>query len=362
MPARACAVATVLLCCGCAPLGVQDGATDQDQDEIQQLAETYAFEVDQIFEALLKQVSAADRNKLSGAERVYSNDETAFAFYVLPGSSQAIHLTAGGLTSLTLSAEAAAIARHLLDDDDWWFDYLLAERAHVREAQRAGDSGLKLWASPQHVLGCDWPPQSGALQEQGLRTEYVLRMNMLAFVVAHEAGHVVLEHDPARLSSETPAEHDIRLRANELAADNWALPVLVRMRVNPYDVVRALFTHLVIFGSNDNKGRVHQDDVARIKLAQQVYQREFPWDYAEFNASVAKLLDVASPAGSASIFDHLDAKAKQTSFSALHHTKRTTPIPNANEVCQTNEVIPAWIRELSREIYHPEETDSSRRK
>ena len=178
---------------------------------------------------------------------------------------------------------------------------------------------------------------------------------MLSFMLAHEAGHVLLNHDAAPRPNETPEEYSKRLRANEVAADEWALPTVVRMRIDPYDVVRALFTHLVIFGSKEEgDGQVHRDDLTRIKHVAEVYAREFPYDYSSFNATVAKLIVAVTPAdGIGALVDYLDAKSDQASFNRLQYGYRKNPVANLSDICRPPDVIPAWIRELSDKLYHP---------
>ncbi|MBK7406018.1 MAG: hypothetical protein IPJ41_15725 [Phycisphaerales bacterium] len=68
----------------------------------------------------------------------------------------------------------------------------------------------------------------------------------LGFILAHEVGHVMLEHDPAKQAGESPDQYLSRLRDQELRADQFAIDLMLTHRELPVGPAQLFFAWVLV--------------------------------------------------------------------------------------------------------------------
>ena len=321
-------------------------------EKMQLLSESYKFELEEVFQKIRPKLTSNEKLVLDQIKVQYSSEEHPFVFFADASDRKEVHLTAGGLTSLNLTANAVTIEEYFFKEDGWWFDFLLAVRAHVKQNN---PYGMANWADPEKAMGCDIQPES---MREYVGDAYVKRMNMLAFVVAHELGHVIMGHVATKKERESEQDYVDKLNRFEHEADTWAYMKLASMRVNPFDVVRAMYANLVIFGNENDIRSTKQygNPFSRIRRVSEVYREVFPeHDYTNFDSYVDTLIEKISPSNdSDSVYLRIDELSREASFSDLYYSRRDNGLKDLfRKLCVTEPIVPQWIRDLTDQFYGP---------
>jgi hypothetical protein len=227
---------------------------------LQELLDTYPKELDPILDAVLKQTHL----KKKDVQLKLSTDESLFSIYSDGAGSKVVHVNLGGLSIFEVSSLALALSWNEIKDGSWWMKYVLYNRK-LREMPNS------MGVEPEVAAGleiCDVSDETAHMQVSVMH-------DMLTFVVAHEVGHVALKHNGQRLRDETDADYLKRRRNQELAADDFALTVTRKLKLDANAPIAVLLTHLIISGQKSDVGAnaPYPGDDERIKHIVDSYLR-----------------------------------------------------------------------------------------
>jgi hypothetical protein len=233
--------------------------------------DTYKDQINSVFINVRDHAPPRYGQQLQRSKIGYSLEETPFSFYYnSANNNKTIHVCLGGINALDISATALAVSINIANDPEWWFKYMLYHRA-LRK--RPGT----VWLDPLHAAGVSQQNTPTEVAAKTALLAYSLLDDMLTFVIAHEAGHVALEHNGEQQAEEDRAAYLRRVRNQELEADSFALELVGSMDLNPSAVISTLLTHLVIF--EDPKSLdigKHPSDPQRIGRVADFYARREP--------------------------------------------------------------------------------------
>jgi hypothetical protein len=248
--------------------------------------------------------------------RYDETDETFFSFYRDENESHTISISLGGMNALDVSATALAIQSTLEPTQHWWLNYMLYHRA-LRRHPNTG------WIGPFDAAGfmegSVTPEEVQRLGRITMKSEIVLH-DMLAFVIAHEVGHVVLGHHGIQNDDETYATYLERMREQEKAADAFALETVTTMKSVkiPSLAIFALLAHLLVADDTiSGEESKHPPDWQRISEAVNFLanQSDNPTglNVAAARTFVSALSDIRT-------YQELDSLAQQVSLDSLKIT------------------------------------------
>ena len=194
------------------------------QNLLQGEVRLYGPVVEAAYKPIVRYAPERYRKKLAETNLEFFPRDTAFDFF--GGSSDAekgtIGMSGGALRSLDICCWAAVLATDVLHEDQWFSNYI----AYVRNALRRGDTFV---ADPMRASGVRFEELSKA----SISKESWTFTSALAFILAHEAGHVALDQSFEQEANESQSDFYARLRKQEEDADRFALETLARMKALP---------------------------------------------------------------------------------------------------------------------------------
>jgi hypothetical protein len=278
---------------------------------LEYVLQTYEEPLRVIFAQVVAHMPDAARGKLDGVVMKFSRDETPFSFYSLPvaGAPRTVHVSLGGLSALEIVSIALALSVIDFQDSEWWLNYVVYHRALRRQPN-------SVWIEPADAAGIRISQQSRQAVEYAAAHFHATA----TFIVAHEVAHVALEHGQAMREDEAPGDYAQRLRAEELAADRFALDIVSAMQIGVFAPTMALVAHLVIFEDqrSDPLGATYPSDLQRIQQVLNYYGERNPEEQANlliFKQGLARLF-APGPDG-ATGYAMLDSWAQSLSRESL---------------------------------------------
>jgi hypothetical protein len=287
----------------------QSGA-NVESDRAHALAVWLRLYEPQVAKALqsLKQIDdAAIQRTLAELKVIYTQDETPFAFYANPQGTKRIFVSLGGLNMLDVAATAHAISQAYDSRRDWWFKFMMFYRQLSAKAGAVGPDPMAVAGlSPKDVS-----PDTIMYQD------YLLG-RLTTFVVAHELGHLMLNHDGNKKDMETIEAYQERLFAQELAADAFAVEQVQRLGYSPFIATYVLLSHLLIFGNERSPDQAtHPPDTERLKKIVEFYRNKKEQD--DDTAAIEKLIQLITDTGPAWT-TALDEMARDVTLESLNIT------------------------------------------
>jgi IrrE N-terminal-like domain len=274
--------------------------TDRDEG-LSQMLETYKPQLDLIVPKVLH----AAHKSPNAVKFCYSKDEGFFSVYADGAGNNVVHVNLGGLQPIDISADAFGFATIDLRDSGWWFNYLL----YLRSLRHQGPVSVE----PQEIAGfsiCDMSDEANSMRAQ-------ISGEMIAFVIAHELGHVALKHNGIQRKGENKNSYNKRRQRQELAADKYAAKILRRGETDSAPIL-LLLTHLIIDGDREHMGSGTQYPSDSDRIGQLVKLSRHRGSQEEFVAVFAhKLSELFPPGASETGYDALDYLSEQTTLSTL---------------------------------------------
>jgi hypothetical protein len=249
---------------------------------------------------ILSSVSKRAAERLVAAGVGYDPEEQPFSFYshAQDYPKQTINISLGGISALEICALAMALSKMDLSDRSWWFDYLL----YHRKLRKVPNSQ---WIEPFDAAGMSSVTDQS---EKAIRFGLSLSLDMSLFVVAHEAGHVALQHRYGPYPNESESNLQKRRQRQELEADRFALDVLKTSKTDFFAASYTTLAHLILMQGKDSplSDSDHPPDHARL-LQIADYEKPASAETRELS-KFAAVFGKVYPAGT-SAYDVLDAMA-----------------------------------------------------
>ena len=267
-------------------LGTAGHATISDRDRaLAVLLRLYEPQVEAALKNLKQIHNAAIQRALTDLKVEYTLDETPFAFYADRRGTNRIFVSLGGLNVLDVIATAHAISKFNDSQRDWWFRYSMLCR------QFSGKPGAA-WPQPMGIAG---------LSPKDVSADTIIYQNQLlqrftTFVVAHELGHLMLNHEGGKMELETIETYQKRLFAQEIAADTFAAEQVQRLGYSPFTATHTLVSHLLIFGNRRRpSNETHPSDPIRLQKIIEFYRNKKEEDQDTF--ALERLTQTITAAG-----------------------------------------------------------------
>ncbi|MCP3460719.1 hypothetical protein [Bradyrhizobium sp. CCGUVB23] len=187
---------------------------------------------------ILSSVSKTVAGRLTAADLRYELQEQPFSFYSHGQDypRQTINISLGGISALDICALAMVLSQVQLSDTSWWFKYLLYHRKLRKQPNSS-------WIEPFDAAGMSSVTDQS---EEAVRSATLLSVDMTLFVVAHEAGHVALQHRFGPYPNETESDLAKRRRKQELEADRFALDILKTSKTDLFAASYTTLAHLIL--------------------------------------------------------------------------------------------------------------------
>jgi hypothetical protein len=269
--------------------------------------------VDLNMKTILSSVSKTAAGRLAATDLRYDLEEQPFSFYSRGQDypKQTINISLGGISALDICALAMALSKADLSDGSWWFNYLLYHRKLRKQPN-------SMWIEPFDAAGMSSVTEQS---EKAIRFGTSLSIDMTLFVVAHEAGHVALQHRFGPYPNESESNLRKRRQKQELAADRFALDVLKTSKTDLFAASYTTLAHLILMQDKEPplSDSSHPADHARLL---QIADYEKPAsaqsrELSKFATAFAKV----GPSG-ASAYDVLDGMADAVTLDKLRIWKK----------------------------------------
>jgi hypothetical protein len=242
MTRRTLLASSLSFCTCCVAAGAEPDFSQFDHYTREQAMEwmlsSSKLAVDVNMKTILSNVTKTAAERLAGADLQYDLQEQPFSFYshAQDYPRQTITISLGGISALDICALAMALSKADLSNESWWFDYLLYHRKLRKQPN-------SLWIEPFDAAGMSSVTDQS---ENAIRFGTSLSLDMTLFVVAHEAGHVALQHRFGRYPNESDSSLQKRRQKQELAADRFALDVLKSSKTDLFAASYTSLAHLIL--------------------------------------------------------------------------------------------------------------------
>ncbi len=263
-------ILVAFVCFACA-LPMQSKTREQELREQRNRSDQLARDV---WQKILETVSTEDRRALIDVSLEVTMDDTLFDFYANEDGLRGKHIVAsgGGIRSLDMTCLAFAMSTQGIVDQEWFLDYLYYCR---RQLERSAS----FIADPIRAAGLT---DAADLPDRVISTSLALSVTGLAFVLAHEAGHIIHHDSMDRHPEESDSAFFKRLRSNETVADEFACQTLTRMKMPPISNLTGLIGMEILFGhpGHDATRDTHPDNATRMMASVDYVERHFddyPW-------------------------------------------------------------------------------------
>jgi hypothetical protein len=208
-------------------------------DAMKLLLATYDKQIREILDTVITNTSGDTLSRLQSASLKFTANEHAFEFFSQAGDvvRQKIVVSLGGLSSLEICAIAYIISEQK-SNDLWWFNYLLYHRKLIQRQSNPN------WVEPGDAgYG---PAYNKQVAEKLAIPSELLFNDMTLFILAHEAGHVALQHKGQPENTESRTAYLARLRQQELNADQFALDLTHKIGLDPFPVTYTMISHMIL--------------------------------------------------------------------------------------------------------------------
>lgn len=281
------------------------------EDAGRALLDSYKSPARQIFEAIRSNVAAKDRRALTDARLIFTEDETPFSFRADAEWTRAIYVNLGGLNALEMGAIAFALSIVELKDPNWFLNYLI----YHRKLKQQPDAE---WLEPAIAAGL-------AIEDQSQKTAYIATSvlnDMMTFVIAHEAGHIVLAHSAKRKDDEPDGDYWQRRQTQEIEADAFSVPVSIRLGINPHAPIATLLVHHIVFeDGHPGESATHPSDLQRIASCAELLRSTGTTEAVQVAEWAEGFVSHMRSPTSFTAYDALDQLAESVSREALKRPK-----------------------------------------